>query len=175
MKILKPFFITVLIILGTFMAFHYFLTGSFTPKSEIETLKNPLQVQKITKTSIILENGESVKIKYISEIPVGLKVLNDAVNKGVEIDEEGNVFGLLKIHHWCGNDPIRYHLAKIQLSSLILASGEVHPSERPKVLSFLSLDNKLRYTEHGLSISDLVKIYQITNYLKSIKPKENKQ
>ena len=66
-----------------------------------------------------------------------------ATASGVELAPDGRVYGLVRIHHWCGNDPVQTHIARticystaqqaLALGPLGLRSGQVsvvlHPAD----------------------------------------------
>ena len=37
------------------------------------------------------------------------RVLALGTKHGVEVGADGRVFGLVRVWHWCGNDPVGYH------------------------------------------------------------------
>ena len=42
------------------------------------------------------------------------------------IASDGRVFGLVRVHHWCGNDPVREHISRVNIAELLkfLREGE---------------------------------------------------
>ncbi len=56
--------------------------------------------------------------------------------RGVEIGSNGEVYGLVRVHHWCGNDPVREHIARVDISDVMtfLRIGEI-VAPGPKVES----------------------------------------
>ncbi|MCM8541895.1 MAG: hypothetical protein NE328_16620 [Lentisphaeraceae bacterium] len=148
--------------------FHYLITGAFTPKAIIEELNNTRQVREITSNGLIMADGSLVKIRHISKLPKDSKTLREAIERGIEIDDKGNTFGLVKIWHWCGNDPVRYHLARVNLSSLVLLIGGTPSQEIPFELIGMHLpsDNSISYNEHGLNILFYQRMLLISESLK---------
>lgn len=167
-------FRNVLIVLTTLVVglslCHFLLTGMFVPQSIIEELKNPQQVLKVTSQGFVMEDGSIVRVKHISELPTDSEVLNAAIKNGIEVNGDGYIVGLINIHHWCGNDPVRYHLARVDLTSLILASGGKESSEIPGELldSYLFNDQDIRMSEWGLNISDYHSIQRISGFIASV-------
>ena len=144
---------------------HLLLSGQLFPKHIVEKLRNPHPVVKITKKGFIISDGRLIKVRYVSELPINSNILQAAVKNGIEVDEYGNTFGLLKIWHWCGNDPVRYHIARVNLTNLILASGGKPDPDIPQdILKKLIPEHwELHYGEHGLNISDFLRIRCISN------------
>jgi len=160
--------IVITLVVGT-SALHLVLTGRPFPKRIVEQLNNPLQVSKITAAGFVTTEGEVIKVNYVSELPTNSTIVRAAVKGGVEIGDDGQIYGLLKIHHWCGNDPVRHHIARVNLSDLILATGGIPDPEVPKDLldSLVPKDRELRYGKYGLSISDLYHIEHISSIIKA--------
>lgn len=44
----------------------------------------------------------------------------EATKRGVEVGVDGRILGLVRTHHWCGNDPVREHIARIDLSDMMI-------------------------------------------------------
>lgn len=106
-----------------FCAVNFLLTGMPIPLFQIESLHKPAKIVEIRKDGLLTADGRLLAIKHVSEVSSNLEVLKDAVKKGVEIDPDGYLIGLLKIHHWCGNDPVRYHIGRVNLSWLLALMG----------------------------------------------------
>lgn len=173
MSNIRAFLISALILMALFFVCHFILAGVIFPRSIQEELNNPKQVTKITPKGFLIADGSLIKVKYILELPKESEVLNKAIEHGIEIDDKGHIFGLIKVWHWCGNDPVRYHIARVDLSSLILVAGGKPNTELPKKLLYwnFSTDTEIQYSEHGLKINDLYLIRQISEHLKLITEK----
>ncbi len=146
---------------------HLILTGTPFPQIVIEKLNNPLYVVGISKDGLQTNDGKIVRIKYVSELPLNSKIIEHAVENGIEIDKDENVFGLLQVHHRCGNDPVRYHLAKINLTGLVLyTGGKADTNISQKFLDdFLPKSNSRDFNENGLSQIDFITINHLLRYI----------
>ena len=71
-----------------------------------------------------LADGRVLKLPGIDLLPVQSIALSEATKRGVEIANDGRVFGLVRVHHWCGNDPIREHIARIDVAELLEFVGD---------------------------------------------------
>ena len=49
-------------------------------------------------------------------VPVGMWRLEN----GDWVDYVGRVVGLVKVYHWCGNDPVRKQWARVDLTHLLM-------------------------------------------------------
>lgn len=83
----------VLIVSG----FHTLLTGSPIPLWHLENLHSPIPVRSVTETAIVLEDGQQVSLPFISKLPRHDPVLQAAINQGVEVGRDNEVWGLVWI------------------------------------------------------------------------------
>ena len=101
------------------------MTGSPIPLWYIEELQNPAKVLAVSDTSLTLEDGSEVELPYIQEIPESHGLFLKALKHGVEVRDDGEVFGLLNLRKLCGNDPVAYRRVRVNLSDL---AGVLQPS-----------------------------------------------
>ena len=106
------------------MVLHFLLTGSPVPIFKIESLDNPVAVTGWDSEGLALEDGRKVQLPGFISLPEQSKALSEVTIRGVEIDSNGRVYGLVRIHHWCGNDPVRKHIARIDISSMLMFLNE---------------------------------------------------
>jgi hypothetical protein len=106
-------------VLGPWMNY-YLLTRRFVPIKKIEILHNAVAVSGWSSNGLHLADGRIVQLPGIHSLPSESGALTEATKRGVEIAADGRVLGLVRIHHWCGNDPVREHIARIDLSDLML-------------------------------------------------------
>jgi hypothetical protein len=90
------------------------------PTEIVETLDNPQSVESWTKDGLKLADGRSVSLAGVASLPATSPMLAELVKRGVEVDiQSGRVFGLLPIWHWCGNDPVRKHVARVDIAQML--------------------------------------------------------
>jgi len=89
-----------------------------------------------------------VQLPGFHKLPKTSIALREATKRGIEIDSNGRVFGLCRVHHWCGNDPVREHIARVDLAHMLIFLRE---GERTVPLS----DNEFLYPVKQASLSDL--------------------
>lgn len=111
------------IIIGL-MILHFLLTGSPVPVFKIESLDNPVAVMGWDSEGLALEDGRKIQLSGFISLPEQSKALSEATKQGVEIDSNGRIYGLVRIHHWCGHDPVRKHIARIDLASMLTFLNE---------------------------------------------------
>jgi len=105
-------------VIGPWMNY-YLLTKRFVPIKKIETLHNAVVVTGWFSNGFKLSDGRTVQLPGIHSLPDASPALTEATKRGVEVGAEGRVWGLVRIHHWCGNDPVREHIARIDLSDMM--------------------------------------------------------
>lgn len=153
-RVLVILFLTLLVGVGIACLLPFVLPGGphlFRRTGRIEVLLDPKVVQAVSMQGLILADGSIVKIPYVSEVPTNLPVLQEAVKRGVEIDQQGHVVGLIKVWHWCGNDPVRSHVGRVDLSSLLLFAGS-RPAQGVSTNHF-PVAEMIDLREWGLDIS----------------------
>jgi hypothetical protein len=131
----RPRCATILILVGAAgLAFamppmgHCFVTGSWSPIEHVETLSDPVKVLRWTDTALVLADGRQVPLRGIAELPHDSPALTAVTSEGVEVGPDGAVIGMLPIHHYCGNDPVRKHIARVDVAQLLLYLGEGEPT-----------------------------------------------
>jgi hypothetical protein len=105
-------------VLGPWINF-YLLTKRFVPIKKIEILHNAAVVTGWSSNGLNLADGRIVQVPGIHSLPGESEALSEAIKRGVEISADGRVLGLVRIHHWCGNDPVRVHIARVDLSDMM--------------------------------------------------------
>jgi hypothetical protein len=97
----------------------WMLTGSLSPIRIVETLDNPVTVTKWNATGLLLADGRTAQLPGVSALPDDSPALHEAIKRGVEVRKDGRIRALVQIHHWCGNDPVREHIAQVDLSEMM--------------------------------------------------------
>ena len=90
----------------------------------IDELRSPIAVEGWSNTALLLADGRTVNLPGIRELPRSSTGLAQAILRGVELGRDGRVYALIPVHHWCGNDPVREHIARVDLSYLLMFVGE---------------------------------------------------
>jgi hypothetical protein len=98
-------------------------TGHFSPIRIIESLAAPVDVAEFTPAGLRTVDGSWISLPGASGIEPPPAVLRDVKKYGVELAPDGSVSALVRVHRSCGNDPVRFHLARVDLSSLLLLIG----------------------------------------------------
>lgn len=163
MKAIRIVVIAVITVLVGVSALQWLLTGSPFPQMIIERLHNPLKVRDITVHGIIVGDGRLLRVKHVKEVPTDSGLIRAAVSNGVEVNEKGELFGLLKIWHWCGNDPVRYHVARVNLSTLALACGGKPDSDVPPEIceQLTPLVSRMQFDRRGLRMGLFLQIQML--------------
>ena len=126
----------------------FLLTRRFAPVSKIETLRSPVAVLGWSANGLELADGRTIRAPDFTTLPKESTALAEITKRGVEIDGQGRLYGLVRVHHWCGNDPVREHIARVDISAVLIYFREKERSsddEDPASSSF---------SEWGWNVSD---------------------
>src|SRR2546430_9087425 len=88
------------------------LTGSWSPIKIIEKLESPVPVRGWSEDRLLSADGQTILLPGFRKLPKTSKALFEATKRGVEITPDGLVVGLVRVHHWCGNDPVEEHITR---------------------------------------------------------------
>ena len=83
---------------------------------------------------------------------------------GVEIASTGDIFGLIRVHHWCGNDPVREHRARVNISDFLLFLGHDRQQE-PLATEYFGTAPHFEYTGHGWRIGQYMQCIEFQKFL----------
>lgn len=141
----------------------YLLTGRISPVERIERLSSPVHLVGWSSDGLNLTNGRKVQLPGFVKLPTVSPALTEATKRGIEIDQNGRVFGLVRVHHWCGNDPVREHIAKVDIANLLafLGEGEVTPSSNS--IPNVALNDGGSFSEWGWNVSEF-SLFEITQH-----------
>lgn len=106
----------------------YSLTGRFFPIKIVEKLNNPVAVLGWSPDGLVLASGEICRLPGMEELPRESRALAWATGFGIETTPDGRVIGLIRVHHGCGNDPVREHIVRVDLSDLLIFCQEIAPA-----------------------------------------------
>jgi hypothetical protein len=132
----------------------FMLTGRFFPIHKIERLNNSVPVKSWTPEGLALSDGRTVLLPGIHALPGVSPALTEMTKRGVEIAPNGNVYGLVRIHHWCGNDPVREDIVRVDLAEA-MTFLHVGRTDAPVPQSdSTAREAGGRFTEWGWNISE---------------------
>lgn len=142
--------ISIVLILGGLTA----LTGSPIPMWHFEKLEGPVVVKSATPTHLILEDGRELTLPLIVELPNDNPLFQAAIANGVEIQEDGSVYGLIWLDRNCGLDFVVWRTIRVNLSDL---AGALHPAGidssivHPDAIAFLAEHKGIEFRGTGRS------------------------
>ena len=134
----------------------YLLTGRFFPIHKIESLQTPVAVKSWITNGFLLLDGHTIELPGLHSLPGESPALTEITKRGVEIAADGRVYGLVRVHHWCGNDPVREHIARVNISDamMFLHVGQTAaPIPEP---DFTAREKGGRFSEWGWNISEFM-------------------
>lgn len=123
-------------------------------KRVVEALRDPVAVAGWTPSGLRLGDGRTVPLPGIRVLPASSSLLAEATSRGVEVGADGRVVGLLRVHHWCGNDPVREHVARVDLALLLEFLGEGQPAAPPIPGVASAARPGGRFSPYGWNISE---------------------
>jgi len=97
-------------------------------RSLVETLDDPTAVDRVDDGGLVLRDGRRVEWGFDVPNAGRLRAVHAAIEHGIELTPEGRAIGLIRIHHWCGNDRIRVHLARVDVRKLLEFLPHVWPA-----------------------------------------------
>ena len=106
---------------------------------KIEKLSFPVAVLGWDKTGLILADGKHIQLPDFSKLPTNSIGLSEATREGVEIADDGRIYGLVRVNRNCNRDPVRKHVAKVDLSHMLtfIREGErTTPPADPHLLAY---------------------------------------
>ena len=134
----------------------FMLTGRFSPIQKIETLQSPVAVTKCSSAGLHLADGRTVQLPGLRSLPSDSPALTEATKRGVEVHADGRVSGLVRVHHWCGNDPVREHIARVDLSDMMTFLRVGEPAASVPEAEFLAREPGGRFTKWGWRIGEFL-------------------
>lgn len=138
------------------VAFVAIVMGYVASHRIIEVLRSPVEVTGWTKSGLVLADGRTIRLPGIKALPATSVGLLQAVRRGVELGRDGRVYGLVRVHHWCGNDPVRVHIARVDLSYLLafVGEGQLANSLDPDLQVRMAQQPGGRFTRYGWEMGE---------------------
>lgn len=106
-------------------------------RTMIETLHAPVQIRDLDADGLVTADGKVIRLRYVKQIPASNTIFAAVTAQGVELDPNGRAVGLIDVHHWCGNDPVGKHLARVDLAALALYLGAEPTEDAPDFVAEL--------------------------------------
>ena len=117
--------ITVLVLLAAVMI----PTGvvRLPKRTVIEKLNTPVPVSQWTENGVSLMDGRKIPWREINCVDLASPVLSELSQNGLEMTD-GRIYGLVKVNHWCGNDSVGVHWARVDVERLLFYRKEAATS-----------------------------------------------
>jgi len=124
----------------------------FFPRKIVETLDRPVSVTGWDSRGLILDHGGIQPLPDIVTLPDTSTFLEMAISRGIEVQAGGRIIGLVDVHHTCGNDRVRHHVARVDLSVGLVFFDHVDVSRPyPK---WASLRGQGSFSRWGLRVEE---------------------
>ena len=111
------FVLLVSVVGGVFLCNTLF--GPFRHMGRVERLNSPVTITGWTERGLQTADGRLVEIPNIRHLPASSLAISEFTKRGIEIDSNGRVIGLVRTWHWCGNDPISAEILRVDLSGAL--------------------------------------------------------
>jgi hypothetical protein len=92
-----------------------------------DRLNNPQPLWGWTGNSLDI-GGTLVALARVDNVRPSALVLQEVQRQGVELSN-GRVYGLVRVHHWCGHDRVQHHLARVDVEQLLIFAGEADATD----------------------------------------------
>lgn len=132
----------------------FMLTGRLFPIHKIESLSNPVAIKSWIPEGLLMADNRTVPLPSIHSLPSVSPALTELTKRGVEIAPNGRVYGLVRIHHWCGNDPVREHIVRVDLADTLMFLHVGQADAPVPQLGSTVRETGGRFTEWGWNISE---------------------
>jgi len=97
------------------------LAGCFLLSSHsiVDELDHPISIQTCTEAGLLTSSGDILKVPETESLTCDSEAMREVMSHHIEVDHNGRVHGLVRVHHWCGNDPVSFHLARVDVGRMI--------------------------------------------------------
>ena len=120
-------------------------------RSVVERLEHPTPVSSVGADGVHLSDGRFVGWGIGGLVPPGLTALEALTAHGVEVGSNGRAIGLVEVWHWCGNDSIHEHLARVDLGAVLEFMGGRATPGTDQPLDFADAEGQ--FTPRGWDVS----------------------
>ena len=88
--------------------------------SHVESLRRPMEVKGWDSWGLVLKGGSGyVPLDLERPLRIDSAFLREATRRGVELGADGRVYGLVRIYHWCGNDPMGLEIVRLDVADVL--------------------------------------------------------
>lgn len=124
----------------------------------VESLVAPVCVDGWDRDGLNLVDGRHVRLPEVVRLPDKSEGLRLATREGVELSADGRIIGLIPVRPWCGSDPVRYRLMRVDLATFLIYLGEAAASSSQAATYPKSTrrDAGIIFSEYGWNFSDFL-------------------
>ncbi|MBI5773620.1 MAG: hypothetical protein HZA89_07755 [Verrucomicrobia bacterium] len=142
--------------------------GAFFKRTKvIEKLESPIAASSWSEEGLVLADGRQIQLPGFAKLPKTSTALAEATKRGIEISTDGRVVGLVKVHHWCGNDRVGEHIARVDIARMLtfLGEGELETALTDEEKSMFLPPRESRFSEFGWNVSDFAQFSGWSRFL----------
>jgi hypothetical protein len=146
---------------------YYQMTGRWFPKQIVDSLHSPVAVAGWSHDGLRLADGRTIQLPGFRKLPTISAALSEVTKRGVEIASDGRVYGLVRVLHGCGNDPVRKHIARVDVADILMYLGEGEWSTPPSAETFelVSRTSGGSFSEWGWDVSEFSRFKGWTQFI----------
>src|SRR5262249_21429696 len=122
----------------------------------VESLRSPVPVLGWSPSGLNLPGRRVLQLPNFEALPITSAALAEATKRGIEIADDGRDYGLLRVHHWCGNDSIREHIARVDIALLLIYLGEGKFLEPRPPTSWSIAKTSTAFSDSGWRIEEFI-------------------
>jgi hypothetical protein len=126
------------------------------PVRKVDSLRSPIAVIGWSSDGISLADGRKVQLRGFKSLPTSSQALAEITKRGIEVTGDGSVYGLVRVHHWCGNDPVDEHIARVEISELLTFLEEGERADPAGSASKFRIHREMGFSEHGWDIGEFI-------------------
>ena len=148
---------------------HYQQTGRWFPIRKMDTLHSPVAVTGWADDGLRLVGGRTIQLPGFRKLPRVSAALSEVTKRGVEIAADGRAYGLVRVLHGCGNDPVREHIARVDVADMLmyLREGEWSTPPSAETLELASRTVGGSVSEWGWEVSEFMMLKSWTQFLRA--------
>lgn len=132
----------------------------------VDSLQSPIAVIGWSSDGISLADGRKVQLRGFKSLPVSSQALAEITKRGIEVTGDGSVYGLVRVHHWCGNDPVGEHIARVEVSELLTFLEEGERAESADSATKFRIRREMGFSEHGWDIGEFIQFETVGRSLR---------
>jgi hypothetical protein len=139
---------------------------SYRPVRIVDSLQSPTAVISWSSDGILLADGRKVQLRGFKSLPTSSQALAEITKRGIEVKGDGSVYGLVRVYHWCGNDPVDEHIARVEMSELLAFLEEGERADPVGPASKFRIHREMGFSERGWDVGEFIQFESVGSILR---------